>query len=243
MTYQASKKSSKQASKKTDFTVDLLWWGSLRLAPISKAFDSICHKELLDKLYSIGVKGRLWEWFKCYLSGRRQKVQINSCQSSLLPVISGVPQGSILGPLLFIIYMNDLPGYINLAKSLMFVDDTKCYSSIRSSLDSDILQKDLDSIVSWSRKWNLSFNPTKSVVVSNKQQFETVYNISSTQVATREYYKDLGIIFSQDMLLLLLLLLLLLYGMYADLQSTLVVTVIVHTKFKCTCQGPVSILR
>ena len=54
---------------------------------ISKAFDSICHKELLDKVYSIGVKGRLWEWFKCYLSGRRQKVQINSCQSSLLPAI------------------------------------------------------------------------------------------------------------------------------------------------------------
>ena len=136
---------------------------------ISKAFDSICHKELLDKVYSMGVKIRLWEWFKCYFSGRRQKVQINSCQSSLLAVISGIPQGSILGPLLFIIYMNDLPGYINFAKSLMFVDDTKCYSSIRSSLDSDILQKDLDSTVSWSRKWNLSFNPTKSVVVSYKQ--------------------------------------------------------------------------
>ena len=128
---------------------------------ISKAFDSICYKELLDKVYSIGIKGKLWEWFKCYLSSRRQKVQINSYQSSLPPVISGVPQGSILGPLLYIIYMNDLPGYINFAKCLMFVDDTKCYSSISSSLDSEILQKDLDLIVSWSRKWNLSFNPTK----------------------------------------------------------------------------------
>ena len=68
----------------------------------------------------------------------------------------------------------------------MFVDDTKCYSSISSSSESEILQKDLDSIVSWSRKQNLSFNPTKSVVISYKQQFETAYNISSTQVATPE---------------------------------------------------------
>ena len=81
----------------------------------------------------------------------------------------------------------------------MFVDNTKCYSSISSSLDSDILQKDLDSIVPWSRKWNLSFNPAKSIVISYRQQFKTVYNISSMQVATQKYYKDLGIIFSQNM--------------------------------------------
>ena len=95
--------------------------------------------------------------------------------------------------------MNDLPGYINFAKSVKFVDDTKCYSSISNSLDSDILQKHLDSIVSWSRKCNLSFNPAKSVVISYRQQLKIVYNISSTQVATQEYYKDLGIIFSQNM--------------------------------------------
>jgi len=166
---------------------------------IKKAFDTIPHKELLDKIYSIGISGKLWEWFKCYLSHRKQRVQVNSCLSSLLPVVSGVPQGSILGPLLFIIYMNDLPSYINYAKSLMFVDDTKCYRTITSPQDNETLQNELNSIVSWSRKWNLSFNPNKSVVISYKPQLETSYNISTMQVATQAHHKDLGVIFSQDM--------------------------------------------
>ena len=62
-------------------------------------FDTIPHKELLDKIYSIGIKGNLWEWFKYYLSHRKHKVQINVCLSSSLPVISVVPQDSILDPL------------------------------------------------------------------------------------------------------------------------------------------------
>jgi len=96
------------------------------------------HNKLFFKLWSAGITGNLWLWFKSYLTGRTQHVSINNCLSDLLPVTSCVLQGSILGPILFIIYINDVP------KLLLFVD-AKCYRSIHNPLDSHSLQLDLDS--------------------------------------------------------------------------------------------------
>ena len=104
------------------------------------------HNELLIKLWNMGVTGTLWSWFASYLSNRSQCVSVNNCLSSFLSVISGVPQGSILGPLLFLIFINDLPSTI-ISQSLIFADDTKCFQKINTVSDIQQLQNDLDSLL------------------------------------------------------------------------------------------------
>ena len=109
-----------------------------------KTFDSVPHNELLCKLWKIGICGDLWMWFKCYLSSRRQCVHINSSRSPFLPVLSGVPQGSILGPFLFVIYIDDFPSVVSSSSVLLFTDDTKCFKTIHDQSDAQSLQSDLN---------------------------------------------------------------------------------------------------
>ena len=122
------------------------------------------------------ISGNLWLWFKNHLTNRLQFVSINNSHSHLLPVISGVPQGNILGPLLFILYMNDLPDAICWSRALLFADDAKCFKHIKSSDDEQSLQNDLHNLASWSVISHLSFNPSKSIHVSFNQNIPTSYN-------------------------------------------------------------------
>ncbi len=124
----------------------------------AKAFDTVPHNELLFKLHKLGITGDLWLWLKNYLSNRSQCVCIGDSRSELLPVISGVPQGSILGPLLFLVFVNDLPTVVSHSMLLMFADDTKCAKQIKTPSDSLQLQEDLDSLCDWSKEWKLSRN-------------------------------------------------------------------------------------
>ena len=112
---------------------------------ISKAFDTVSHSILLNKLWSIGITGVLWTWFKYYLTNRYQRVAINNYFSDLLPVISGVPQGSILGPLLFLVYINDMQECIRHSLFLIFADNTKCFKHIHTITDHNTLQEDINS--------------------------------------------------------------------------------------------------
>ena len=131
-----------------------------------KAFDSVPHQEVLMKLWKAGIVGSLWKWFREYLSNRYQYVSINNCKSSTLPVVSGVPQGSILGPFLFLIYINDLSPSTIHSKTFLFADDTKCLRPICSPQDHILLQSDLDALSLWSTAWKLMFNETKCSILS-----------------------------------------------------------------------------
>ena len=129
------------------------------------------HNELLVKLWNIGITGTLWNWFNSYLSNRSQCVSVENRPSDCLPVISGVPQGSILGPLLFLIFINDLPSTI-ISQLLEFADDTKCFRQIISILDIQQLQEDLNSLFNWTINNHLSFNLSKFVFMSFHRKFK-----------------------------------------------------------------------
>ena len=129
----------------------------------SKAFDSVPHKRLLYKLHNYGIRGKLLEWIEDFLTDRTQYVSVNNKNSNLIKVTSGVPQGSVLGPALFIYLINDLPTQTD-CKLKIFADDSKIYQNIVSPEDQAKLQVGIDALVEWSRRWLMNFNITvKSV--------------------------------------------------------------------------------
>ena len=166
-----------------------------------KAFDSVAHNELLVKLWKFGITGNMWEWFKTYLHNRTQCVSLNNCTSYTLPVISGVPQGSILGPILFLIFVNDLPSSVSSSLLYMFADDTKCVKHIMDLEDSRALQQDLNLLTSWSHDWNLLFNATKCVNLRFSSGLSPGYPycVSGQTIALKQCHRDLGIIMTWDL--------------------------------------------
>ena len=131
---------------------------------MTKAFDKVNHELLINKLRRFGFKTNLLNWFQSYLYHRRQQVTVLGSTSSSLPVTSGVPQGSILGPILFLLYVNDLPDAVSSSTIATFADDTKLFKRIASNTDSNKLQEDLNTLEQWSTSSNLAFNPTKCKV-------------------------------------------------------------------------------
>ena len=172
---------------------------------LRKAFDSVPHTELLLKLWRIGITGRLWSWFRGYLSQRQHYVHIDNTSSPLLPVKSGVPQGSILGPLLFLIYINDLPECINYASCYLFADDSKVLKSIFTTNDCSQLQMDLTSLEAWCNAWKLRLNQSKSTHLrlsfSNRTNspHNCHYNIAGAQLQSVRSQRDLGVVISNTL--------------------------------------------
>ena len=145
-----------------------------------KAFDTVAHARLANKLYAYGIRGNLLNWINSFLKDRKQKVIINGEESAWADVLSGIPQGSVLGPALFLIFINDLPDSIaNFVK--IFADDTKVYSTISTISDSDCnkLQGDLIQSSDWSDIWELRFNAKKckSLHIGKRQSTTLVFHV------------------------------------------------------------------
>ena len=131
---------------------------------IMKAFDTVPHRRLLTILGSFGISGNLVKWIEDYLSGRLQRVVINGCSSSWSLITSGVPQGSVLGPLLFLIFINGLTEVID-SHIRLFADDTKIFRLIRSGNDCDLLQNDILRLNQWAERWQINFHSEKTKVL------------------------------------------------------------------------------
>ena len=129
---------------------------------MSKAFDRVRHDVLLDKLQNINIRGNLHSWFSSYLSGRKQRVTVPGGTSTSLAVTSGVPQGSILGPVLFLLYVNDIHDTVIASSVSCFADDTKLFKTINNQTDANLLQNDLDNLSTWSTSSGLNFNELKT---------------------------------------------------------------------------------
>ena len=161
---------------------------------LSKAFDSVPHNLLIHKLRSFGFKGNLLNWIQNYLSDRHQSVIIDGKESDSLPVTSGVPQGSMLGPLFFVFYINDLPNVCNSWVSL-YADDAKVFRKIHRWLY--VITKCLDSLLACSHKWKMKFNPAKCNVLSISRKSHVPnfqYCLDNNFLQHTDKIVDLGVI-------------------------------------------------
>jgi hypothetical protein len=132
----------------------------------AKAFDKVPHAQLKKKMAAHGIRGRLLNWIVAWLSNRKQRVVLNGAVSDWAAVLLGVPQGSVLGPLLFLIFINDLDLAVNQEDGLLkFADDTRVARVIRGKADRLGLQQALDKLMDWSTRWGMQFNVKKCKVM------------------------------------------------------------------------------
>lgn len=124
----------------------------------SKAFDVVDHNILISKLSLLGVHGSLLRWFESYLRNRSQMVVIAGYRSDKLTISSGVAQGSHLGPLLFVIFINDALRLLNYSKGLFYADDLKVYKEIKNVEDTRLLQSDVDTVFQWCEANRMNLN-------------------------------------------------------------------------------------
>ena len=166
---------------------------------LQKAFDSVPHQRLIYKLEKLGINGKLLCWIESFLTHRFQRVAVGGKYSSWSRVKSGVPQGSVLGPILFLLYINDISNLIT-TNIKIFADDSKIFGSACNIDEADCIQKDLDALDNWCKVWMLKFNPSKCHVLHiGKNNHKYLYHIGGFLLSSVDDEKDLGIIMSNDL--------------------------------------------
>ena len=163
----------------------------------SKAFDSVVHNKLCTKLTCYGINGKLYNILRDFLLNRKQRVVLSNGMSSFKPVNSGVPQGSVLGPLLFLLYINDVVDlFTNNVNVKLYADDIKLYMEIENQSDTDVLQQSVDKFKVWAQTWQLSLSPQKCQhirVSLLKPSSPVCYRIDSDSLPTVDSVRDLGV--------------------------------------------------
>ena len=165
----------------------------------AKAFDKVPHVRLLRKIKSFGIDGRLLKWIESWLLNRWQRVGVGGSWSGWRKVLSGIPQGSVLGPLLFLIFVDDLDEGL-MSEILKFADDTKVFGRVNSYEDRMKLQNDLKRLVEWTEKWQMTFNVSKCKVMhmgGSNMEWNYVMNGQMLKVVKAE--KDLGVQITNDL--------------------------------------------
>ena len=165
----------------------------------SRAFDRVNHSLLLHKLCNLGITGKLYDWIAAYLRNRTWRVGVNHYVSGPRLASSGVPQGAVLGPRLFTIFVHDLPSVLRV-RSLMFADDLKVWAEISTTDDHLLLQQDLHHLWNWAERNALPINPAKSSVLHISRQLTVSdYTLGSHRPSSSLSVKDLGLITRHDL--------------------------------------------
>ena len=173
----------------------------MAILDFSKAFDTVPHRKLLHKLDNYGIRGNINKWIGSFLMDRKQQVIVEGETSEACTVDSGVPQGTVLGPLLFLCHINDLPSRVK-SQVRLFADDCLLYRKIRSLKDQLQLQEDLKALEKWAEEWGMRFNATKCYIMSihrNQNPFTHFYELNNhilSQVNDNPY---LGVMISANM--------------------------------------------
>ena len=169
----------------------------IAILDFAKAFDKVPHRRLLEKLRHYNLDENVCGWIESFLKDRTQRVVVDGFNSSCAPVLSGVPQGTVLGPLLFLIFINDITADID-STIRLFADDCLVYRDIKSKSDCQALQNDLDRLVAWSHTWGMEFNVSKcnvmTVTLKNKKnRIDHTYKMSGENLKRSNSEKYLGV--------------------------------------------------
>jgi len=168
-----------------------------------KAFDTVPHKRLLHKLHWYGIRSNIYCWLVDFLSEHFQRVVLDGVTSSHIPVSSGVPQGTVLGPILFLIYFNDLFEVVKYSTLRLYANDCIIYHPISNTHDDDKLQQDIDSILLWAHTWQMKFNTFNCCYMhiseATKLKMETQYKLEDTHLTLSNQFKYLGVTLQSDL--------------------------------------------
>ena len=167
----------------------------VNIMDFSKAFDRVPHHRLLKKIKFYGIKGPVLTWLGSFLALRSQRVLVDGESSDFCKVVSGVPQGTVLGPVLFLVFINDLPSTVN-SQCKLFADDLVIYREVKCREDEKRMQEDLDKLSEWEDTWGMKFHPDKCehiIITRKRSPHISSYTLRGHQLQTVSEAKYLGV--------------------------------------------------